>query len=115
MIRALVSGKIHGAPVARTAANGKPFATAGVWVEVGAESSVWCSAIAFGQAAERLLTLRAGDAVSASGRLTPKVFEGRDAPRVSLDLVVDEIASVRRKARTAAADAIADPDASMET
>ncbi len=50
--------------------------------------------------AERLLQLKAGDALALSGRLMPKVYAKDGAePRVSLDLVADEVAAVRRKPR----------------
>lgn len=100
MIRSVITGRLHNDPQPRTGQSGKPFATAGLWVDAEGDQRIWCSAIAFGSAAERLLQLKAGDALALSGRLTPKVYAKDGAePRVSLDLVADEVAAVRRKPR----------------
>ena len=73
MIRSVITGRLHNDPQSRTGQSGKPFATAGLWVDIEADQRIWCSAIAFGTTAERLLQLKAGDALALSGRLTPKV------------------------------------------
>lgn len=100
MIRAILTGRLHGDPQPRTSSSDKPFATAGVWVDTEADQRLWCSAIAFGSTADRLLQLKAGDALALSGRLTPKVYaKDGGEPRVSLDMQADEVATVRRKPR----------------
>jgi len=64
MIRALITGKLHDTPQARTSATGNTFAIAKVKADDKGGAWVWVSVIAFGAEAERLLELKAGDAVS---------------------------------------------------
>ena len=53
MIRALVTGKLHDAPQARTSQSGNPFTTAKLRADSKDGATVWCSIIAFGELAER--------------------------------------------------------------
>ena len=88
MIDALIAGKLHSKPVAHTGKSGKPFVTAKVRVSVTADDSLFVSVIAFSQTViPALLALDAGDSVSLSGTLTPKVWDGKPA----LDLVAHGI------------------------
>ena len=99
MIRALLTGKLHGDPVQRTGSSGKPFTT-GKMLVTETDPALWCSLIAFAEAGERLASLRAGSSLSVAGRATLKTYEGKDGtPRVSLDLVADEIASTTPRPR----------------
>ena len=107
MIDALIAGKLHSKPVAHTGKSGKPFVTAKVRVSVTAEESLFVSVISFSQAViTPLLALDAGDSVSLSGTLTPKVWDGKPA----LDLVAHGILTpyhVTRKRK-----AVAEPEPS---
>jgi hypothetical protein len=88
MIDALIGGKLTKKPVPRTGNGGKPFATANVRVATTGEESVFVSVIAFdGAVIAALMALDAGDSVSLSGALTPKVWQGKPA----LDLVAHGI------------------------
>lgn len=68
MIRCLASGRLHDAPQARTSATGNTFAVCKVKADDKNGAWTWVSVIAFGQEAERLAPLKAGAAVSVSGR-----------------------------------------------
>jgi single-stranded DNA-binding protein len=97
---ALASGEIVGDPVRRTSAKGSDYATALVRVGNG-DATQWLSVIAFAEAATRLLSLRAGDAVSVAGRIELRSWTGRDgAERTGLSIVASEIAAARPKPRT---------------
>ena len=69
MIRALITGSLYGPPQARTSQAGKPFTTAKVKADGKDGAVVWCSVIAFGEQADRLMTLGDGAALSVSGRV----------------------------------------------
>ena len=69
MIRALVTGSLYGPPQARTSQAGKQFVTAKVKADGKDGAVVWCSVIAFGEQADRLMTLGDGAALSVSGRV----------------------------------------------
>lgn len=102
MIRAMVSGVLYGAPQARTAASGKGFATAKVRGDGKNGESVWCSVIAFGDIADRLLTLGDGAALSVSGRAEINAWlDKAGEPKAGLSLVVDELATLKGKPRPA--------------
>lgn len=96
MIRALITGKLHDAPQARTSQNGNPYAVCKVKADDKNGAWVWVSVIAFGQEAERLLTLKAGDAVAIGGRAELSVWEDKDGNHhPGLSLVADEVATLR--------------------
>ena len=98
MIRCLITGKLHDTPQSRTSATGNTFAIAKVKADDKGGAWVWVSVIAFGEEAERLLTLKAGDAVSIAGRAELSVWEDRDGDyHPGLSLVADEIATLRGK------------------
>ena len=98
MIRCLITGKLHDTPQSRTSATGNTFAIAKVKADDKGGAWVWVSVIAFGEEAERLLTLKAGDAVSIAGRAELSVWEDRDGNHhPGLSLVADEIATLRGK------------------
>jgi hypothetical protein len=80
VIDALIAGRIHGTPTARTASTGKPFATAKVRV---------ANVIAFDKdAIAGLLALSDRDSAALAGELTPKVWTDKDGTaRPSLDLL----------------------------
>ena len=98
MIRCLITGKLHDTPQARTSATGNTFAIAKVKADDKGGAWVWVSVIAFGAESERLLELKAGDAVSIGGRAELSVWEDRDGQHhPGLSLVADEIATLRGK------------------
>jgi len=98
MIRCLITGKLHDTPQARTSATGNTYAIAKVKADDKSGAWVWVSVIAFGAEAERLLTLKGGDAVSISGRAELSVWEDRDGNHhPGLSLVADEVATLRGK------------------
>ena len=98
MIRALITGKLHDTPQARTSANGNTFSIAKVKADDKGGAWVWVSVIAFGAEAERLLELKAGDAVAIGGRAELSVWEDRDGNHhPGLSLIADEVATLRGK------------------
>ena len=101
MIRALISGELAANPQERTGKTGKPFALARVSVPQGEEGRIFCSVIAFEEAAvARLLQLKAGAAVSLAGALKVGTWQAKDGTtRPQLDLVADEVASTTPRPR----------------
>ena len=98
MIRAMITGRLHSAPQARTSATGNTFVVAKVKADDKGGAWVWVSVIAFGAEAERLLTLKGGAAVSISGRAELSVWADRDGNHhPGLSLVADEVAALRGK------------------
>ena len=100
MIRCLVTGRLHDAPQARTSQGGNPFTTAKLRADGKDGATVWCSIIAFGELAERLATLKAGDALSVSGRAEVNGWLDKNGePRAGVSVVADEIATLKGKPR----------------
>ena len=96
MIHVLLTGTLYDTPVGRIARNGNPFATAKLLADVGDGSAVWCSMIAFAEAGEHLVTLRAGDAVSVAGKARLSQWEDAEGrPRAGLDVTVTEVISLQ--------------------
>ena len=93
MIDALIAGRLHGQPTARTGKSGKPFAVAKVRAAAGDGESLFVSVIAFDDApCNALLALSDGDSVALSGTLTPKVWTDREGnTRPSIDLVAHQV------------------------
>ena len=90
MIDALIQGTLYKVPQARTASNGRRFATANVRTPTKDGTAIFVSVIAFAESAvTALLALEDGDSVALAGELTPKVYQPRDGgePRPSLDMV----------------------------
>ena len=96
MIRAMVSGTLHADPESRTSRGGQPYCTGKLRADAADGGTVWCSLIAFGDVAERLATLKAGAAVSVSGRAKLSAWLSKDGqPSAGLDVTADEIAALR--------------------
>ena len=93
MMDALIAGRVHGQPTARTGKSGKPFAVAKVRAAGGDGEALFVSVIAFDDAPRNaLLALGDGDSVALSGSLTPKVWTDRDGnTRPSPDLVAHQV------------------------
>jgi len=100
MIRTLITGTLYGAPQARTSQAGKPFVTAKLRADGKNGESVWCSIIAFGEIADRLLTLADGAALSISGRAEVNAWlDKQGEPRAGLSLLVDDLVTLKGKPR----------------
>ena len=100
MIRCLITGKLHDTPQSRTSANGNAFAVGKIKADDKGGAWIWVSCIAFGSEAERLLMLKAGDAVAIGGRAELSTWEDKDGNHhPGLSLVADEIAALRAKPR----------------
>lgn len=98
MIRALITGTLYGTPQARTAASGNQYATAKLRADGKDGTSAWCSVIAFGEVADRLLTLADGAALSVSGRAEINGWlDKQGEPRAGLSLVADDVATLKAK------------------
>lgn len=98
MIRALISGKLHDAPQVRTSQNGNSFTTAKLRADDGKGGSVWCSLIGFGEAGERLATLKPGSALSVSGRCEVSAWLNKEGEaKAGLSVVVDELVTLKSK------------------
>ena len=102
MIDALIQGTLYKVPQARTASNGRRFATANVRTPTKDGTSIFVSVIAFAESAvTALLALEDGDSVALAGELTPKVYQPRDGgePRPSLDLLAHRVLTEYHVAR----------------
>ena len=100
MIRALITGTIYGEPQARTSQAGKKYATAKVKADSGKGDGgvVWCSIIAFGEHADRLMTLAQGAALSISGKAEVSGWlDKQGEPKAGLSLVVEELVTLKAK------------------
>ena len=100
MIRALITGSLYGDPQTRTSQAGKSYVTAKVRADGKDGASVWCSIIAFGEQADRLMTLGDGAALAVSGKAEVNGWlDKQGEPRAGLSLVADEIATLKGKPR----------------
>lgn len=93
MLNVLASGALIKDPQQRTAATGKPFATALLRVPVEDGEPVFASLIAFESAAvDALLALAKGDSVAVSGRGKLTTWQGQNGEqRHGLSIVVDRV------------------------
>ena len=106
MIRALLTGQLYGDPQARTSQAGKPFTTAKVRADGKDGSTLWVSIIAFNDLADRLLTMKANNAVALSGKLEVNAYTDKQGnPAAGLSVVCDELATLKAKPKPKAAPA----------
>ena len=106
MIRALLTGQLYGPPQARTSQAGKPFTTAKVRADGKDGKALWISVVAFGDLAERLLTMKADNALALSGKLEVSAYIAKNGePAAGLSVVCDELATLKGKPRPKAATA----------
>ncbi len=104
--RLLATGQLYGDPQARTSQAGKPFTTAKVKADGKDGSVLWISVVAFGDLAERLLTMKANNALALSGKLEVSAYTAKDGtPAAGLSVVADELATLKGKPRPKAATA----------
>ena len=100
MIRALLTGILYGEPQARTSKSGSQFATAKVKADGKDGVVLWISIVAFNDLADRLLTLKANNAVALSGKLEVSAYTTKDgSPAAGLSVVCDELAALIAKPR----------------
>ena len=99
MIRVLLTGTLLGDPVQRTGQSGKPFTTGKLRTDDGNGNAVWASFIAFGDDGERIANMKDGAALALSGRGALKVFEGKHGHQASMDVTVDQVATLKAKPR----------------
>ncbi|SDM52841.1 Single-stranded DNA-binding protein [Oryzisolibacter propanilivorax] len=104
MMDALIAGRLHARPEARTSKTGKPFATAKLRAAAGDGANLFVNVIAFEQAAvSALLALDAGDSIAIAGAMTPKVWTDREGTsHPALDVVAHAVLTsyhVTRKRR----------------
>ena len=98
--RALITGTLYGDPQARTSQAGKSFTTAKVKADGKDGSTLWISVVAFGDLADRLLTMRANNAVALSGKLEVSAYTAKNGePAAGLSVVCDELATLKAKPR----------------
>jgi len=98
VIRCLLVGTLHTDLQARISQRGKPFTTAKLRADAADGGTAWCSLIAFGQEGERLAQLKAGQALSVSGRAKLSAWLGKDGtPAAGLDLTIEELTTLRGK------------------
>lgn len=103
MIRALLTGTLHGDPQQRTAKNGNPFAVARISVPQQEGDCLLCSVIVFdGHAVKRLLQMKAGASISVGGMLKIGAWTTKDGKsRPSVDLIGDDVAGTTPRPRNA--------------
>ena len=98
--RGLFTGQLYGDPQARTSQAGKSFTTAKVRADGKDGAVLWISVVAFGDLAERLLTMKANNALALSGKLEVSAYTAKDGtPAAGLSVVVDELAALKAKPR----------------
>ena len=100
MIRALLTGNLYGDPQSRTSKSGSQFATAKVRADGKDGAVLWISVVAFNEWADRLLALKANNAVAISGKLEISAYTDKAGqPAAGLSVVVDELAALKAKPR----------------
>ena len=110
MIAALILGELIADPVERTTQAGKPFATVTVRSGAGPESILVGLATFSETAVQKLMQLRKGDSIAATGTLEANVWTDRDGKeRRGWRLTASQVmtayeAGKRRKAAQSATD-----------
>lgn len=91
----LIHGTLNAAPEGRTSTKGKPYVRARMAVRDG-ESKTWVSMTAFDQAADHLLQLHGGEALTIAGRAKVKPYSDKTGePAASLDVLVDRLIGIK--------------------
>jgi single-stranded DNA-binding protein len=101
MLRGLVTGVLHDTPLTRTSAGGNTFTT-GKLKDDSETPPAWYSVVAFGELSDALSKLTKGDSLSVSGKMTLKLYTGKDGnTRIDASVVADQIATMKRKKKPA--------------
>ena len=110
MIGALIHGELVTDPVQRTSASGKPFWTCTVRAAAGTEA-LFVGVTTFSETAgERLMVLRKGSTLAATGALEQTAWIGKDgASRAGWRLTANEVMSAYQAGKKRKAGAPADP------
>jgi len=101
MMQAAIHGRLGRDPVTRTTRNGNEMASTTVAVDVTGhgdetERTAWVDLTCFGRLAEQLARHGKGDMVSASGRLTLRVWTDREGnERQGWQMVANSLVSAR--------------------
>jgi hypothetical protein len=100
-IYALVSGTLHGAPVASTSRTGRPYTRAKLAVVNGNERRL-VTLFAFSDTVQSALAhLREGDSLSVQGRLNAEIYQPNSDPAiVSLSLNVTSLTALGNSAHS---------------
>jgi len=97
MLRGLITGSLHDTPLTRESASGNTFTTCKL-KDDSESPPAWYSVIAFGEQADTLSKLTKGDSLSISGRMTLKIYTGKDGnTRIDASVIADQIATLKRK------------------
>jgi len=107
LIDAILGGRIHGTPTARTSKTGSKFVTCKLRVATSAGETVFANCICFAaQPVAALLALGDGDAIAIAAEITPKAWLDKNGEaRPQLDAVVHGVLSplnVQRRRKAAA-------------
>ena len=96
---ALVSGKLSRDPQRKVSKSNKQFVSA-LLKEGEGDTTTWWNLLAFNESAiEELSSLKAGDALAASGSFKAEIFEKGEVRRVSFTLFVDKVITAKRQKR----------------
>jgi hypothetical protein len=94
--RALISGRLWREPERKVSSAGRTYATATIRVGNG-DDAQWWKVLTFSEmAAEELLALHGGDAVSASGEFKVEIYDKGSGPRPGFTLFADRVLSAKR-------------------
>jgi hypothetical protein len=97
--RALISGRLWKDPERRISGAGKVFGSASVRVGNG-DAAAWWKVLTFSDSVtEELLSLKDGDAISATGEFKAEIYDGREGSRIGFTLFCDGVLGAKRKKR----------------
>lgn len=98
-IRVLVSGTLHGDPEIKTSQGGKRYTKVKLRADGQNGATTWVSLAAFGDLADTLAGIKAGDSIAVSGKvkLTAWANKTTGEPTAGLDLMVDSLISLVAK------------------
>ncbi|MDT3377419.1 single-stranded DNA-binding protein [Labrys neptuniae] len=94
----LVQGSLSRAPERRTSRENKPFVIAGLREGQG-DDVRWWNIVAFGDPADELASLKAGDGVAIAGSLKVETYQKDGETRVNLSVTVGRLISAHRQKR----------------
>jgi single-stranded DNA-binding protein len=107
--RALISGRIWRDPERKVSGAGKRFANATLRVGNG-DDTTWWKLLAFNETAiEELLSLKDGDAVSATGEFKVELYDKGGSTRIGFTIFADRVLSAKRQKREKAQERRTEP------